>query len=404
MQTYPNLRHVRLFDRAVATGSLSKAADSVRVSQPAASQALAKLEEHFGGPLFERRGSGVHPTPRGMIVAARTGRVLATLRAANLRLARQLRPDRIIAGDLLETHATIAHLRAIAGFARVGSFSGAARQMEQAEPSVQRAARDLERLSGAELFEGKHQSLRLTATGAMMAVCASLVLQELESASVEVRELDGSFDGRIVIGSLPLIRTGIVPDAIAALVGRRPRASIEILDGSYDVLMHGLLIGDIDILLGALREHDTDKGVTQEALFSDGLSVVARSGHPLFSQGKVSPADLARYPWVLPRKRTPTRELFDALVKGLGLHLPDTGVIETGSLGAIRGILIKTDRLTMLSRRQILYEEQAGLLGVVDVELPAMARPIGITTRAGWKPTALQEEFLSALREAARTQ
>ena len=112
MGALPNLRHIRLFAHAVAANSLSKAAEAVFVSQPAASQAISKLEDHFGGPLFERRGAGVHPTARGLIVASRAGRALELLREANAKLARQSRIGRALAQDLLETHATIAHLRA----------------------------------------------------------------------------------------------------------------------------------------------------------------------------------------------------------------------------------------------------------------------------------------------------
>lgn len=399
MESYPNLRHVRLFEQAVATSSLSKAAEAVRVSQPAASQAISKLESHFGGPLFERRGSGVLVTRRGMIVAARASRALDYLRQANARLARQSRIGRGLAQDLLETHATIAHLRAIAGFARTGSFAAAARRLEQAEPSVQRAARELERIGGVPLFDGRLHSVRLTPTGMMVAGCASLVLKELESAAEEVRELDGRFDGRVVVGTLPLVRTKVIPDAVAAWTRRRPDASIEILDGSYDVLAHGLGIGDVDMLVGALRD-PAPKGLVQERLFDDGLCVVARADHPLMQAGIVSGSDLSAYPWVLPRRGTPTRAIFDAIAAGLGIEARTAGIVETGSLVALRGILLETDRLTILSRRQIAYEEMSGLLKVVPVDLPPSRRPIGITTRAGWRPTALQSEFLEALRAA----
>lgn len=400
MASFPNLRHVRLFAHAVATNSLSKAAEAVRVSQPAASQALSKLEAYFRGPLFERRGTGVFPTPRGLIVAARAERALDLLRAANVRLARHSRIGRALAQDLLETHATIAHLRAIAAFAQTGSFSAAARRLDQAEPSVQRAARELERIGGVALFDGK-QVVRLTPTGSMLANCASLMLREIESAVEEVGELDGRFDGNIVIGTLPLVRTTVVPGAVAEWTRQRPGASIEILDGAYDVLIHGLSIGDIDMLVGALRESPAPRGLVQETLFNDGLSIIARAGHPLFGQAAVTYEDLSRFPWILPRKGTPTRAIFDGIATKFGIQPPGTGLVETGSLVALRGILLETDRLTILSRRQIAYEERTGLLGVIPIELPPTDRPIGVTTRSGWKPTVLQGEFLDALRRAA---
>lgn len=400
MAPFPNLRHIRLFAYAVAANSLSKAAEAVFVSQPAASQAISKLEDHFGGALFERRGAGVHATPRGLIVAGRAERALELLREANAKLARQSRIGRALAQDLLETHATIAHLRAVAAFAQTGSFSAAARRLGQAEPSVQRAARELERVGGVALFDGR-QTVRFTPTGAMLAGYASLMLRELESALDEVRELDGRFDGRVVIGTLPLVRTKVVPHAVAEWTARRPAASIEILDGAYDVLINGLAIGDFDMLVGALRESPPPRGLVQEVLFEDGLAIIARAGHPLVDRPSASHADLSRYPWVLPRRGTPTRTIFDDLAARHGIQPAEYGVVETGSLVALRGILLETDRLTILSRRQIAYEEQTGLLAIVPIDLPSSERPIGVTTRAGWKPTALQGEFLDALRRAA---
>ena len=402
MSAYPNLRHIRLFAHAAEAGSLSRAADAVRVSQPAASQAIAGLEKHFGGDLFERRGSGVFATPRGQVVAARAARLIGMLRAGNARLARQARTGRVSAQSLLETHATIAHLRAIAAFARFGSFSAAARQMGQAEPSVHRAARELERIGGVPLFDGRQQAVRLTQAGRTLASTAGLILRELESAAEEVRELDGRFDGRVAIGTLPLVRTTVIPDAVADCTRARPGASIEILDGPYESLLQSLMIGEIDMLAGALREDAAQRGLTQEVLFHDSLSVVARAGHPLVAAAGASHADLAAYPWVLPRSGTPTRALFDAIASANGFGLsPGGGVVETGSLVALRGILLASDRLTLLSRRQIAYEERSGLLGLVNVALPPTRRPIGVTMRAGWKPTTLQAEFLAALRRAA---
>jgi len=401
-RAYPNLRHIRLLDYAASLGSLSRAAEAVRISQPAASQAISRLEELYGGALLERRGGGVLVTERGSLVVARARRALDLLREATARLGRQQRTAKRPAGDLLETHATIAHLRALAGFAAAGSFSGAARRVQQAEPSVQRAAREVERICGVPLFSGRQQGIRLTPAGAALASAGSLVLRELESAIEEVRELDGSFDGRVVIGTLPSVRTRVVPDAVAMLTRAHPRAWIEIVDGPYQTLLNSLLIGGMDVLVGALRSDTTAKGIGEETLYHDDLSVVARSGHPLIAQRKVTFADLGGYSWILPREGTPTRSIFERMVRDHQIRLPDTGVIETGSLVALRGILLETDRLTLISRRQIAYEEMTGLLGVVPLQLPGTERAIGITIRRGWKPTKLQAELIDQLRKAAK--
>jgi LysR family transcriptional regulator, regulator for genes of the gallate degradation pathway len=400
MHAYPNLRHIRLLVHALTQNSLSRAADMVGISQPAASQAISRLEEQFGGQLFERRANGIFVTDRGRVVAARAERVLQLLRHASAALARRAKPNRAGGPDLLEARVTIAQLRALAAFGQTSGFPAAARRLHQAEPSVQRAAREVERVAGVPLFEGRQQAVRLTSAGRSLAGAASLALKELESAVQEVGELDGRFDGRVVIGTLPLVRTSIVPRAIAMWSARRPTASIEIVDGPYDLLIHGLGIGDMDLVVGALRESPQPRGFVQEKLFDDGLAIVARAGHPLFSSTRVARRDLGGYQWVLPRKGTPTRAIFDCFAAEAGIESARTGLIETGSLVSIRGILMETDRLTVLSPRQIVHEREAGLLDIVPIELPRTDRPIGVTTRHGWKPTTLQREFLAALRAA----
>ena len=61
----PNLRHLRAFCEIERQHSLSRAAEAVFLSQPAVTQAVAKLERELGQPLLERVGSGVVPTAAG---------------------------------------------------------------------------------------------------------------------------------------------------------------------------------------------------------------------------------------------------------------------------------------------------------------------------------------------------
>ena len=59
-----DLNLLRLFDAVWRTRSVSLAAQQLDMSQPAASQGLARLRALLGDALFERSGSGVRPTPR----------------------------------------------------------------------------------------------------------------------------------------------------------------------------------------------------------------------------------------------------------------------------------------------------------------------------------------------------
>lgn len=53
---------VRTFVHVYETGSVTATADQLFLSQPSVSYTLRKLRDHFGDPLFRRRGHGLEPT------------------------------------------------------------------------------------------------------------------------------------------------------------------------------------------------------------------------------------------------------------------------------------------------------------------------------------------------------
>ncbi len=64
--TKQDLALLMFFDALATHGSVSKAAQHMRVTQPAMSNALAKLRLTFGDPLFVRTKEGVAPTPKAL--------------------------------------------------------------------------------------------------------------------------------------------------------------------------------------------------------------------------------------------------------------------------------------------------------------------------------------------------
>jgi DNA-binding transcriptional LysR family regulator len=85
-------------------GSFSRAAESLRLSQPAVSLHMRQLEARCGTALLERVGKRAFPTPAGTVLLEHAGRTFAELEAAQEAL-RQLRG--VVAGRLrLGTGAT----------------------------------------------------------------------------------------------------------------------------------------------------------------------------------------------------------------------------------------------------------------------------------------------------------
>ncbi|MDP3138969.1 MAG: LysR family transcriptional regulator [Burkholderiaceae bacterium] len=59
-----DLEWIEVFNEVYKSGSVSRTADNLGISQAAASNALKKLRDYFGDPLFARTARGMSPTPR----------------------------------------------------------------------------------------------------------------------------------------------------------------------------------------------------------------------------------------------------------------------------------------------------------------------------------------------------
>lgn len=77
-----DLNLLRLFDAVYRTRNVSRAAELLDLTQPAASQGLTRLRLLIKDPLFMRAGGGVQPTPKADRLADAVRSALATLEQA----------------------------------------------------------------------------------------------------------------------------------------------------------------------------------------------------------------------------------------------------------------------------------------------------------------------------------
>jgi LysR family transcriptional regulator of gallate degradation len=391
----PNLRHLRCLQEIMRLGSLSAAARAMHMSQPAVTQAVAKLELHFGASLLARRRNGVVATPAGEVALVRIDRALHQLRdaVAEIRTAQRERLDftRLVRSRQLD---------ALSAVVEFGNFSGAARAQQTSQSSVHRSARELERALGLPLFEKTSFGVTPTREAERLALRVRLAFRELAQAHAEVRALEGDEAGRTVIAALPLARSYLVPAALLEFTQAHPRHGVVIIEGTYANLLAGLRNGESDVLIGALRDPPPAADMVQEHLFDDPLAIIARANHPL-TRRRPTIASLRKYQWIAPRRGSPLRAHFDTLLASRGMELP-TPSLECNSLAAARAFLLESDRLMLLSAHQIHYEMLAGSLVTVPHPAGNVVRPIGLTLRRDWQPTGVQAKLLEILRRVAR--
>lgn len=391
-----NLRHLDAIVAVARLGSISAAAAEVNLSQPALTQALAKIEQALGADLFDRQPGGTTPTPQGAMFVARAERALAFIVEAGRLLRRGARLPPIAH---LERSVSMIQLRALATVERAGSYALAARETQLSQPSVHRAVKELSLILGAPLLVRAGRTMRATVAAERMVRAIRLAVSELQAALDEVHAAKLAGSGHIAIGSLPLARAAWLPSALARFSAAYPHATVRIVEGPYGELLAALRQGEIDVLLGALRDRGAPD-VVQTPLFADELAIVARTGHPLAERAHLTLAELATYPWVINPPGAPIRGKWEAMFREAGVDPPALR-IECGSVLVIRGLLLDGDWLALLSRDQYQLEQRAGLLAPLGRAVPGSLRQIGIATRVGWRPTATQAGMLDALAAVA---
>lgn len=380
-----NLRHLRAFLAVVDFRSVTRAAETCFVSQPAVTQAINKLEQLAGTALFWRTPQGIFPTEAGKLLASRARRAFDLLDPRLVELAPRLKIT-----------ATYAQLSALIAVREAENFTLAARRIGLAQPTVHRAVTQLEQEAARPLFERTTYGIVATRPAQALAQAARLAFAELDQAEADLADLSGREVGKIVIGAMPLSRSYILPRSIARFRQRRPTLLIRALDGPYDDLIAGLRRGDIDFLVGALRNPPPIGDIEQRRLFDDELVIVARHDHPLVGRVAISLQDLATYPWIVAMSGTPTRNQFDQMFAPLGGD--PRSLVETGSMILMRELLKESDHLGFISRLQIEADLTPGEIVRLPVGSEGTARPIGLTMRVGWVPTKAQQEFLDELR------
>ena len=393
-----NLRHFFALSDIAETGRLSTAADRVYMSQSALTQALRKLEELAGVPLFERAGFGVTETDAGKMLVRRSTRAIELLAQAEREI--RAKHPKISMSTPLHRHVTASQLRALIAVVDTGGYSLAARRLGLAQPTVHRAAKDLEGVLGINMFPRAARGVEPSEAARLLARFAELVFAEVRQGFEEVGELQGMTNSRVAVGSLPLARSEFLPTAVTRLLDKYPDARITILDGPYIEQLHALRYGQIDWLIGALRDPPPTSDVVQEHLFYQPLAVVVRPGHPLLGSTPPTPEQLASLDWIAPRPLAPARQQFQAFFERNDVLAP-THIIECGSLIATRGLVQQSDRAALLSPLQVRQYVESDQLAVLIDQLPDSDRSIGMTTRDNWEPTMVQAEFGHIIRDLA---
>ncbi len=389
----PALMQIRAFVRVAEHGSISRACEVLLRAQSVITRAIRDLELRLDVPLFERHASGMLLSPYGKAILPRALRVLAELEAIPALLGHAAHEPLY----LLQTR----RLEIFVKLCETSHMQTVAKAFGLTQPAISAALKALEDGAGKVLFERTARGLQPTPASRDVLYPIRRALNDLRRLDADVAAIKGSLQGVVMVGALPLGRTRILPQAIVHLLDQHPGVRVATNESPFNLLALELRAGDVDFVFGALRASDYASDLYGEALLTEEMLILARRGHPLLGR-PVAVEDLQDARWVLPRAGSPARLLLDTHFAQMARAAPEP-VVETGDMAMIRGLLMRSDLLAVVSAHQLEYEILSGELQPLTLALPDTTRPIGLIYRVNGLPSPAALALMAQIRRVVKS-
>ena len=209
--------------------------------------------------------------------------------------------------------------------AREENITKAANLLHLTQPTLSRQLMQLEEELGVTLFRRSKHRIILTEDGMLLRRRAEEIVSLAEKTKDDLRHKQDHLAGTIAVGSGELQSSRFLTQLIAAFQKENPLVSFRIYSGNSDNIKERIERGLLDI--GLLQEPvDIAKYHFVRTLVQEQWGVLVRADAELAAKDRVSPADLAGLPLILPDRENVQNELlnwFGPLAEKL--HITATG-------------------------------------------------------------------------------
>ena len=297
----------------------------------------------------------------------------------------------------MKTEIELRQLRVFAAVADAGTHTRAARALGISQSTVSETLSALERALGVSLFRKAAKGMALTASGEVlleyarrMSALTSELVGALADASSDVK-------ATLVVSAVESVGAYVLPSRLAALRGRWPVVSVEVLTGSCAEIRDRVARGASDVGLVLEPETGPEAGAV---LAKARLVILAAPAHPLARRG-ATPDQLAHCDFFMCDAAGNYHQALRQLFEGAGVRAPRMQAIGTIE-GVKRAILAGGSALGLLPEHAVEPELRDGVLTEVAVR-PALPCVVLRAVRAPGAPrSAVVDDLLDSLRGSPR--
>jgi DNA-binding transcriptional LysR family regulator len=194
-------------------------------------------------------------------------------------------------------------LRCFVAAAEELHFGRAAQRLDMLPSALGRHIRLLEDDLGTRLMSRTTRSVALTDDGAVLLREARILLDQADGLAVKIRARGRKETATIRVGAIDSAAAGLLPMLLQDFRRRRPDVTVKLTEEKTIRLLPRLLSGRLDLALVRPPEKP-DRQLEFLFLLHETAVVAVSDRHPLASRKRVSVADLAEQPLIVPERRS----------------------------------------------------------------------------------------------------
>jgi DNA-binding transcriptional LysR family regulator len=213
----------------------------------------------------------------------------------------------------------IRQLRYVEAVARHRHFTRAAEELHVAQSALSHQIKRLEAELGTELFSRNSRSVTVTEAGEAVAERARGVLDQVDGLRNEVDELRGLVRGEVRVGATLPAGEIDVPTVLVRFSEAYPGIEVQLQEGTAGDMLGHLAENRIDASF-CLLAGDPPPEISVESLSEEEI-VAAFPAGAAPDRERVTAAELARHPLIIPRSGSATKQAADEFFERAGKTL-----------------------------------------------------------------------------------
>ena len=225
-------------------------------------------------------------------------------------------------------------LRAIVELARQGSFAAVARALDLSVASVWQQIRGMEKEFGVSLVQVVGRQVNLTDEGRLLVDRAAPVVEGFDGLRELFRESSADMPRRLGLAMPASLLLHELRQPLATYRRAWPAVEIDVHEGTSAESLERLQAGEADVAIaGQMQGSPQESSSIQSVpLLEYPFVVLAPPGHPLLTPSRLKLTDLVKYPLVLTREGSFSRERVVGVLEEAGLWGQATASLTAGGV------------------------------------------------------------------------